>query len=286
MSKNNVYLNGAIVPADEAAVSVFDAGFLHGSSVFTTLLGHNGAAFRLDRHLARLLATAERIGLSHGATAEGLTAAVAELLRANELSEARIRITLSPGSVGREGPTTTVVTASPLENPASWYEQGLGVIVSGVRQYEGDLTTGVKTGCYLARVLGRQAAAAAGADEALWFTTDGQLAEACFCNVFLVRGGEVHTPPVDTPVLPGIVREAVLELCEKLGIAAHADAPLAGEDVGAAEEIFLTSSCAGVRPVVRVQRRAVGDEKPGPITRKILAAYRELLDQECPAGGG
>lgn len=284
MSKNNVYLNGSIVPAEEAAVSVFDAGFLHGASVFTTLLGHNGAAFRLDRHLARLLATAERIGLSHGATAEELTAAVAELLGANELSEARIRITLSPGSVAREGPATTVVTASPLENLAWWYERGVGVIVSGVRQYEGDLTTGVKTGCYLARVLGRQAAAAAGADEALWFTTDGHLAEACFCNVFLVRGGEVHTPPVDTPVLPGIVREAVLELCEKLGIAAHADALLAGEDVGAVEEMFLTSSCAGVRPVVRVQRRPVGDEKPGPITRKILAAYRELLDQECPPG--
>ena len=284
MSKNNVYLNGSIVPAEEAAVSVFDAGFLHGASVFTTLLGHNGAAFRLDRHLARLLATAERIGLSHGATAEELTAAVAELLGANELSEAWIRITLSPGSVAREGPATTVVTASPLENLAWWYERGVGVIVSGVRQYEGDLTTGVKTGCYLARVLGRQAAAAAGADEALWFTTDGHLAEACFCNVFLVRGGEVHTPPVDTPVLPGIVREAVLELCEKLGIAAHADALLAGEDVGAVEEMFLTSSCAGVRPVVRVQRRPVGDEKPGPITRKILAAYRELLDQECPPG--
>ena len=285
MSKNNVYLNGSIVAAEAAAVSVFDAGFLHGASVFTTLLGHNGAAFRLDRHLARLLATAERIGLSHGATAEELTAAVAELLGANELSEARIRITLSPGPVGRQGPATTVVTASPLENPAWWYEKGLGVIISGVRQYEGDLTTGVKTGCYLARVLGRQAAAAAGADEALWFNTYGNLAEACFCNVFLVRGGQVDTPLIDTPVLPGIVREAVLELCEKLEIPTHADAPLGGEDVGAAGEIFLTSSCAGVRPVVRIGRQAVGDEKPGPVTRKILAAYRELLDQECPAGG-
>ena len=284
MGKSNVYLNGKMVPADEAGVSVFDAGFLHGASVFTTLLGHNGVAFRLDRHLARLLGTAERIGLSHGASAEELTAAVVELLDVNELSEARIRVTLSPGPVGWQGPATTVVTASPLENPSWWYEKGLGVIVSGVRQYEGDPTTGAKTGCYLARVLGRQAAAAAGADEALWFNTAGQLAEACFCNVFLVRGGQVHTPPVDTPVLPGIVREAVLELCEKLGIAAHADKPLAGDDVRSAEEMFLTSACAGVRPVVLVQRRPVGDEKPGPITKRLIAAYRELLDQECPAG--
>jgi len=282
MATSTVYINGNYVPANEAGVSVFDAGLLHGASVFTTMFGHNGKVFRLDRHLKRLFGDAERIGLRHAATAEELTEAVGQLLRINELAEVRVRITLTPGAIGGEGRPTTLVTASAAVIRPEWYDKGIGVIVSGVRQDEGDPITGIKTGCYLKRVLAHQAAAAAGADEALWFTLSGHLAEACYCNVFLVRGGEVLTPPVQTPVLPGISREAVLELCDKLAIAAHADQPLTGEDVKSADEMFVTSSVAGLRPVVRVQREAIGDEKPGPVTKRLLKAYRELLDEECP----
>ena len=284
MSGNQVYINGNYVPADQAGVSVFDAGLLHGASVFTTMLAHNGVVFRFDRHLARLFGDAERIGLRHAATAEELTGAAAELLRINELDEARVRITLTPGAVGGEGRPTTLITASAAVTRPEWYEKGLGVIVSGVRQDEHDPLTGVKTGCYLKRVMAYQAAAAAGADEALWFTMSGHLAEACYCNVFLVRGGELFTPPLDTPVLPGIVRQAVLELCEKLAIPAHDDEPLTGEEVTSADEIFLTSSVAGLRPVVRVQREPVGDETPGPVTKRLLDAYRQLLDEGLRAG--
>jgi len=84
-------------------------------------------------------------------------------------------------------------------------------------------------------------------------------------------------------VLPGVVRAAVMELCEKLRVKCSDEAPLTGEDVQGCREMFLTSSVAGIRPVVRVQRQAVGDEKPGPVTRKIMAAYAELLEAECPA---
>lgn len=285
MAGSYVYLNGSIVPADQAALSVFDTGFLHGASVFTTLLGHNGQPFRLDRHLKRLFDNAERIGLRRSVTAEELTAAVAEVLQANGLLEARIRITLSPGPVGTEAKPTTVVTATAPANQPEWYTKGIGVIVNRVLQYHADPIGGVKTGCYLPRVLARQAAAAVGADEALWFTTQGHLAEACFCNAFLVRGGAVATAPLETPVLPGIVRQAVMELCEGLSIACRDDQPLTGKDVEAAEEIFLTSSVAGIRPVVRVNRQPVGDERPGPLTRKIMAAYQRLLDAECAAKG-
>ena len=284
MAESKVYINGNYVPANEAGVSVFDAGLLHGASVFTTMLGRNGKVFRLDRHLARLLGDAERIGLRHAATAEELAGAAAELLRINELGEARVRITLTPGAVGGEGRPTTLITASAVVTRPEWYDKGVGVIVSGVRQDEHDPLTGVKTGCYLKRVMAYQAAVEDGADEALWFTMSGRLAEGCYCNVFLVRDGEVFTPPLDTPVLPGIVRSAVLELCEKLDISAHDDKPLTGEDVTAADEIFLTSSVAGLRPVVRVQGEPVGDEKPGPITKRLLEAYRNLLDEELASG--
>ena len=277
-----VYLNGEILPAGEARLSVFDTGFLHGASVFTTLLAHNGRAFRLDRHLDRLMANADKIGLRHDATAEQLTAAVADLLAANGMTEARIRITLSPGPSGSEFRPTAVVTTAECGNQPWWYEKGISVIVSGVRQDEHSPITGVKTGCYLVRVLARQAAAAANADEALWFTLAGNLAEACYCNVFCVRDATVSTPPLSTPVLPGIVREAVIELCGEMDIPCRDDQPLTGTDVQAADEMFLTASVAGVRPVVRVQRRGVGDERPGPITRRIMAAYAKLLDTECP----
>jgi branched-chain amino acid aminotransferase len=112
------------------------------------------------------------------------------------------------------------------------------------------------------------------------------------CNVFLVLDGEVLTPPTTTPVLPGVVREAVIELCGSLDIPFTDSRPsepqpgaLTIRELLAAQEVFLTSSCAGIRPVVRIERHAVGTEKPGPITRRIMQAYRELLDRECgPAG--
>jgi len=281
MGEPVVYLNGELVRAGEARISVFDTGFLHAASVFTTLLGHHGRPFRLDRHLARLREQAEKIGLGHPATDDELADAVGQVLQANAMAEARIRITLTPGAVG-SGEPTTLVTAVAAQNDPRWYSRGLGVIVSGVRQYEGDPTAGVKTGCYLTRVMARQAAAVAGADEALWFTVSGRLAEACYCNVFCVREGRVATPPLDTPVLPGVVRQAVIELCERLDLPTGDDEPITGEDLLAAEEVFLTSSVAGVRPVVRIDRRGVGDEKPGPITKRIMAAYADLLDAECP----
>jgi len=280
-----VFLNGRIVPEDQATVSVADAGFLHGASVFSTALAHQGVVFRLDRHLSRMLDTARMIGLRTDATREGLAAATAELLAANRLAEARVRITLSPGSVhGAE--TTTLITASPLPAyPPEWYDKGIGVVVSSLRQGSGPPIYGCKTGCYLPRIIARREAAEKGFDEALWFTEDHRLAEACACNVFLVLGGEVLTPPTDTPVLPGVVREAVIELCGSLDIPCRDDRALAIRELLAAEEVFLTSSCAGIRPVVRVERHAVGSEKPGPVTRRIIQAYRELLDRECGRRG-
>jgi branched-chain amino acid aminotransferase len=283
MCEAQVHLNGRLVPAAAAGLSVFDAGLLHGASAFTTMLAHRGKVFRLGRHLRRLLDTGERLGLRLGASESQLEAAAAEVLLANGLTEARMRITLTPGSVrGEQAGPTTIVTAEPLpEYPREWYEKGISVVVSSFKQGRGDPTFGQKTGCYLPRMLARQEAARKGAEEALWYTADNLVAEACFCNVFLVAGGRVRTPPRDTPVLPGIVREAVIELCGALGIPCDDQTPLTVQDMLLAEEMFLTSSTAGVRPVARVERHGVGDEKPGPITRRIREAYVELVDREC-----
>jgi branched-subunit amino acid aminotransferase/4-amino-4-deoxychorismate lyase len=128
-------------------------------------------------------------------------------------------------------------------------------------------------------------AAEKGAQEAIWFTPDNRLAEACFRNVFLVLDGKVLTPPLDTPVLPGVVREAVLELCAKLDIPADDKTALTVKEMLAAREVFLTGSGVGVCPVVRIERHAVGDEKPGPTARKLQSAYEELVEGECRTTG-
>ena len=284
-SELNVFLNGRIVPQGQAVISVSDAGFLHGVSVYTTALAHNGVVFRLDRHLCRLFDTAAMLGMRTDATPDALAGATAKLLEANSLTEARVRITLTPGSVNGGDPTT-LITASPL--PAylpQWYEKGIGVVISSQRQGSGPPVYGWKTGCYLPRILARQEAATKGAEEALWFTADNRLAEACTCNVFIVLAGEVLTPPARTPVLPGIVREAVLELCRGMEVPCSDNRSLTIRDLLDAQEVFLTSAVAGIRPVVRIERHVVAGEMPGPVTRWVMQAYRELLDRECGLSG-
>ena len=278
----HVYLNGRIVPAEEAKISVTDVGLLHGASTFTTMLAHNGRVFRLDRHLHRLMDAVEFYGLATDATPEGLESATYRLMETDELSDARVRITLTAGDVRGGGPTT-IITAQPLPAyPEEWYTKGISVVVASFKQSRGDPIVGRKTGCYFSRILARQEAAAKNAEEALWYTSENYLAEACFCNVFLILGGKVLTPARDTPVLAGIAREAVIELCGELGVACDSETPLTVKEMLAAEEMFLTGSTTGIRPVVRVERHAVGDERPGPVTQELMAAYRQLLERECP----
>jgi len=281
MSDQYVHLNGRLVGADEAVIKVSDAGFLHGASSFTTMRAQNGVVFRLASHLSRLLDTVEILGLRTEATHDTLTAAVAELLSANALGDARIRITLTPGSISGGGPTVVITAEALPEYPGSWYSEGISVSITELRQSPTDIACGRKTGCYFPRVLAMRTAAAKKVQEALWFTPEGHLAEACFCNVFLRVGDELLTPPLDTPVLNGILRGVVMELCETGNIKCSDARPLLGRDLLGADEVFLTSSCSGIRPVVRVEDRVVSDGKVGPIASELMKAYEDVLDAEC-----
>lgn len=287
MSDLKVHLNGALVPAEQAAVSVDDVGLLHGGSAFTTLAARDGKCFRLDRHIARLHETCELLSLRVGpdGSAEALTAAVGEVLAANGLagsgSVARIRITLTPGAVTSLQPTTIVTAGALPPTPPKMIDAGVDVTVSSYRQIFGDPTFGYKTGCYFPRVLARKEAHRKQCAEAFWFTPAGHLAEACFMNVFLVKDGRVRTPARDTPCLPGVTRQAVIDCCEGMDIPVDDAEPILGQDVLAAEEIFLTASTTGLLPVVRVERRPIGDETPGPVTRQLRSAYETLVAAEA-----
>ncbi|MCP4376737.1 MAG: hypothetical protein GY794_11250 [bacterium] len=284
MSDQYVHLNGRLVAADEAVIKVSDAGFLHGASSFTTMRAHNGVVFRLGHHLSRLLGTVDLLGLRTEATSDSLTAAVGELLKASALQDARLRITLTPGSISENAPTVVITADALPEYPPQWYAEGISVSITDLRQWPGDIACGRKTGCYFPRVLAMRTASEKKAQEALWFTPAGHLAEACFCNVFLVSKGKLLTPPLDTPVLDGILRGVILELCETHDIECDYSSPLLGRDLLDADEVFLTGSCSGVRPVVRVEDREIGDGKVGPVTATIMKAYEDILEAECPSG--
>ncbi|HDY65092.1 MAG TPA: hypothetical protein ENH84_02520, partial [Phycisphaerae bacterium] len=206
MEELKVYLNGELIPAGEAKIGITDPGFLHGASAFTTMRAHNGVVFGFERHLARLADTVRLLGLKVGATGGELVDGMYAVLDANDLREARCRITLTPGppEEARSGDgspaPTTLITAVPLPDyPAWWYQKGISVVVTSFKQIGGDPTFGHKTGCYLPRILARQEAAAKGTEDALWYTNENLLAESCFSNVFLVLDGVVYTPPRDTP---------------------------------------------------------------------------------------
>jgi branched-subunit amino acid aminotransferase/4-amino-4-deoxychorismate lyase len=280
MNDPKVFLNGRLIPQSQASISIADAGFLHGASAFTTLYARGTKAFRLDEHLERLVKTAESLELRCQADAESLRQAVGLLLEDQNLPEARVRITLSPGDIHAGAPTTLVTAQQVGPRPESW-DTGMLVTVSPYKQVPGNPETGLKTGCYFPRVLGLRDAASKGAQEALWYTVDNHLAEACFSNVFLVLGPKVHTPPLGEGALPGVVRGAVLEICRREEIPFDDATRLGVKEMLTADECFLTNSVAGIRPVVQIEKHRVGDGKRGRITQRLQEAYAELVDREC-----
>ncbi len=296
MPREHVFLNREIVPADEARLSVFDAGITHGAGLFETMRAYNGVPFQLDAHLERLTASARKLEVPIPSDLTPWRTAATALLEVNRLREARMRLTVTPGSVqpatasqasseprgGNDASFagTVLITAArvPPTTPEA-FERGMTIRISPYRQTAHDPLAGHKSVSYLPRLLGLREAQAVNCGEALWFTDDSRLAEACMSNVFLVTDETLLTPPLDTPVLPGITRRVVLELARDAGIQSDGRA-LTINDLLGAKEVFLTNSVMELMPVTRIERHAVGDEKPGPITRRLAELYRERVRRE------
>ncbi|MFO0973094.1 MAG: aminotransferase class IV [Phycisphaerae bacterium] len=281
-----VYLNGALVEAEQARLSAFDAGLTHGAGLFETVRCYAGRAFRLDRHLARLRNSATVLGVPLPWDDGALVRAVETTLGANELRDARLRITLTPGPpTGEAAAPTLLVAATALERyPESLRQEGMTACVCDHKISPSDPLAGHKTVSYFPRLLGLRAAQRKKCGEALWFTTEHLLAEGSISNVFLVRDERLETPGLGTPVLPGVARGVVLECAAALGIEA-AERRLTIEDLLSADEVFLTNTIMEVMPVCRVERHAVGGERVGEVTGRLAAAYAERVREECAAEG-
>lgn len=283
-----VYLNGRFVPEHEARVSVFDGAFLHGAGLFETMRAENGRVFRLEAHMERLRRSAGRVLTPIERVDLPVESVFQELLERSGLPDARVRLTVSAGSLrdaeAVDQPALTVcATASPLSAyPKELYERGVHVAVCDYRVATSDPVAGHKTTSYLPRLLGMRFAQEKRCLEAIWFNTRNQLAEGSISNVFTVRGGVLKTPPLETPVLPGIARGVVIELAAASGVACE-QVPLGIDDLLDADEVFLTNAIMQVMPVIRVERRDIGEGKVGSITRRLGEAYRTLVGEECGA---
>ena len=287
-----VYVAGKTIAAAEAAVSIRDAALLHGLGVFETLRTYGGRPFRLRAHLARLRTGAAFLRFEVAESDERIAEVVAELVEGSAAPDARIRITATGGhaadgamagkpAASREPPPATlIVTADPLAPYASdLYERGAAAVLSAIRVSEADPTLRHKTTSRARHVLALRGARAAGALEAIFLNSAGRVAEGTVSNVFVVCGGALETPPPEEGLLPGIARAAVLELAEGLAIPV-AERPITIEELRGADEVFLTNSIMEVMPVVRLEGQAVGAGKPGLVTRRLAAAYKDLVARE------
>jgi branched-chain amino acid aminotransferase len=263
-----VWLDGQLVDEEAARVSAFDHGFLLGDGVFETLRVYAGEPFALDEHLARLRASARIMRIP---VPDDLEAAAHEVLRANDLGEARMRITLTsgggPAGLARgAGSPAALIATLPL---TPWPPVSRG-IVSRFRRDEHSPLAGVKTTSLAQSVIALAEARDAGADEALVLNTAGNLCEATTANVFVVCDGVPSTPPLDSGCLAGITRAHVLEL-------GAIEQSLSREDLLGADEAFLTSSTRELQPLVAIDDRPVGTGEPGPVTLRLAQAYSDLV---------
>ncbi len=286
-----IYLNGSLVPRSRARISVFDHGFLYGYGLFETMRAYNGKIFLLEPHIKRLSGSAEIIGLGQKLAGIDLAKACRDTLEANNLKDARVRLTVTNGEsdtlpwTDAGGKPTVVVTAQPYTPfSAEKYGEGFRVGIASVRRYRQSVVASMKSVNYLASVMARMEAAAHGLDEALLLNDDGYIAEGGGSNVFFVKSASLVTPSLDSGVLPGVTREMVMELADGLGTGVTEGTVGLGI-IKRCDEAFMTNAMIEIMPLTAVRDESgnvvsIGGGKPGKVTRRLMAAYRERVERE------
>jgi branched-chain amino acid aminotransferase len=278
-----IYVNGELKPARDAAVSVFDHGLLYGDGVFDTMFAMFGYVFKLDEHLTRFERSLSAIDLQLRLKRDDLNHAVLETVSRNGLTEAYIKIIATRGC----GPEplldprgcepSLIIFARPYLSLADPHKikVGLNAKVTSVRRVGHEaIDPRIKSLNYLNLILAKIEAIKGGFDEALLPDEDGLVCEGPGYNLFAVSNNVVFTP--DKSILKGITRDTILELCHELGIPFQLRG-LASYDLYTADEIFLTSTAAGLVPVTRVDARTIGNGAPGPIFHRLGTAYNEMI---------
>ncbi|QLG50437.1 aminotransferase class IV [Natrinema halophilum] len=281
------HVDGDLVPADEATVSVDDRGFRYGDAAFETLRAYGGTIFAWEAHRKRLERTCDTLSLDHGLSAAELHTRIDETLTANGLSDAYVRLSITrgvqPGKLTPRSVTdpTVVVYVKPLprgglDGEPVWDHPVTVETVETRRVPDEAIPAAAKTHNYLNGILAR-ANLSSDADEALMCGLDGRIAEGATSNLCFVRNGELHTPTTDGPVLPGITRKIVLELAREAGISVIEDR-YELSDVLEADEAFLTNRTWELRPIETLDEESVGS---GPVTERLSRLYDERVERSC-----
>lgn len=282
-----VYLNGTLLPRSQARISPFDHGFLYGYGLYETMRAYSGRFFRLEQHLKRLARSAEMLGLAAELAKFDLEKAVYETIEANDLKNARVRLTVSVGEGDMipdprtcTGPTVLVMAKALIPQPPEVYQRGFKAIISRIRQNSQSPLSQIKSVNNLNNILAKSEARTAEVDDALFLNEQGFLAEASSSNIFIVSQGIFLTPSPESGALGGITRQVVLELAPSLGIVVREECTISVEALLEADEAFLSNSIIEIMPLIEVDGQPIASGKPGLITQTLMAAYKDLVAKE------
>lgn len=283
MSEQYVSINGELIPKERAAAPLYDHGLLYGDGVFEGIRVYNNRVFKLDEHVARLIFSCKAININLGVDNAGVRNRILQTVKANKHENGYIRVTATRGTGLGLDPKQVKTAANVYISceqlslyPQEMYDNGLVVVTVSTRLPSPDvIDPRVKcTGKYINNIMAKSEANRAGAGEGLMLTREGYVGEATGDNIFLVKDGELLTPPASIGILQGITRDTVVMLAKQQGITVRE--PLITQyDVYNADEVFLTGTAAEVIPAVQIDGRVIGTGKPGPITKSLIAAFRE-----------
>jgi branched-chain amino acid aminotransferase len=278
-----ININGKLCDKADAKVSVYDHGLLYGDGVFEGIRVYSGKVFRLHEHIERLYESAKHICLDVPWSRERMMEEVQRTVAINNKVDGYIRlvITRGAGTLGLDpgrcsDPQIIIIVDDISLYPAKYYDEGLEVITSSfIRNHPNALSPRIKSLNYLNNILAKIEAVRAGLQEAIMLNHNGEVAECTGDNIFLVKHGLLQTPPNNAGILEGITRNAVIELAQAAGITVQ-EIALTRHDIYTADECFLTGTAAEVIAVVKVDGRAIGTGKPGPITRQLRERFQVL----------
>lgn len=282
MSELLIYSNGEYVPQSRATTSLYDHGFLYGDGVFEGIRAYNGRVFKLDEHIDRLYDSALAIALDIPLSKEEMKEAIRETLRKNNLKNAYIRPIVSRG-VGDLGldprkcpkPNVFIITQEWGAMYGDLYETGLTAVTVTVRRNAPDaLSPNIKSLNYLNNILGKIEANEKGGDEAIFLDNTGYISEGSGDNIFVIKNGKIVTPPTINN-LKGITRAVAIDLLKEMAYPIS-EANIGLFDLYTADEIFVTGTAAEAAPIVKIDGRRIGNGKPGPVTKKVIAAFSEV----------
>ena len=279
-----VYIDGAYYSKSQAKVSVYDHGLLYGDGVFEGIRAYNGVIFKLKEHIDRLYRSAHALMLQIPLTKEKMTQAVIETLRKNNLRDAYIRLVVTRG-VGDLGldprkcpkPSIIIIADDISIHASEAKEKGIATMISWVKRNPVDSTTHeIKSLNYLNSVLAKIEATANDVDEAICLDKNGLVCEGVGENLFIVKDGKIFTPPSSTGALAGITAQVAVKLAENLGYDVTV-INITPFQLFTADEAFFTGTAAEIVPIREVNKRQIGDGSPGPVAKKLMAAFQEVI---------